>query len=65
MPTQRGTPASMDVPEASASPIPVMEPAIAMVISPSMGRDQGMGAACVSTVTTSRETMNLEAPQWQ
>ena len=47
--TARGTPegeapGSMDVPEASAVPIPLMEPTIAMVISTSMGRDQRMGA---------------------
>ena len=56
-----GSPASMDVPEASMAPIPVTEPAIAMVVSTSMGRDQGMGATCVSTVTDSMEIMNLEA----
>ena len=27
-----------------------------------MGKDQGMGAACVLTVTASMETLNLEAP---
>ena len=61
----KGAPASMDVPEASKAPIPVMEPTIAMAISTSMGKDQGMGAACVLTVTTSMEILNLEAPQWQ
>ena len=57
-----GAPASMDVPEASTAPILVTESMIAMVISTSMGRDQGTGAACVLTVTTSLEIMNLEAP---
>ena len=53
----------MDVPEASAAPRLVMEPVIAMVTSPSMGRGQGTGAACVLTVDASMETMNLEAPK--
>ena len=65
--TARGTPegeapVSMDVPEASAAPILLMEPTIAMVISTSMGRDQRMDAVYVSTVTASMEIMNLEAP---
>ena len=54
----------MDVPEATAAPIPLMEPVIATVISTSMGRDQRMDAVYVSTVTASIEIMNLEAPQW-
>ena len=65
--TARGTlwgPAFMDVPEASMVPIPVMEPAIAMVISTSMGRDQGMYSVCLLTVTALIEIMNLEVPQW-
>ena len=42
--TARGTPegevpVSMDVPETSVAPIPLMEPMIAMVISTPMGRD--------------------------
>ena len=65
-PTTRGTPegvpASMDAPEVSAAPIAPMDPTVATVISTSMWKDQGMGAACVSTVTTSMEIMNLEAP---
>ena len=52
----------MDVPEASAALILLMKPTIAMVISPSMGRDQRMGAVCVLTVTASMEIMNLEDP---
>ena len=55
----------MDVPETSVALILLMEPAITMVISTSMGRDQRMGAVYVSTVTASMEIMNLEAPQWQ
>ena len=52
----------MDVHEASKAPIPLTEPAIAMVVSTSMGRDQRMGAVHVSTVTASMEILNLEAP---
>ena len=55
----------MDVPETGAAPIPLMEPAIAMVISTSMGMDQRMGVVYVSTVTALMEIMNLEASQWQ
>ena len=60
--TLEGAPASMDAPEVSVAPVLLMEPAVAMVISTSMGKDQRMGAACVSTVTASMEIMNLEAP---
>ena len=63
--TLEGGPAAMDVPEGSVAPIPPMEPTIAMLISTSMGKDQRMGAACVLTVTSSMEIMNLETPQWQ
>ena len=52
----------MDAPEVSAAPIPPMEPTTATVISTSMGKDQTMGAACMSSVTTSMEIMNLEVP---
>ena len=45
-------------------PILLMEPAIATVISTSMGRDQRTGAVYVSTMTAYMEIMNLEAPQW-
>ena len=41
-------PVSMDVPEVSVATIPLTEPAIAIVISTSMGRDQRMGAVCVN-----------------
>ena len=64
-PTTRGTlegaPASMDAPGVSADPVPPREPTVATVISTSMEKDQGMGAACVSTVTDSMEILNLEA----
>ena len=65
--TARGTPEgeapiSMDVPETRAAPILLMEPAIAMVISTSMGRDQRMGTVYVLTMTTLMGIMNLEAP---
>ena len=58
-------PSSVDVHEASASPIPLMEPMIAMVVSTSMGRDQRMGAVHVSSVTALMKILDLEAPQWQ
>ena len=52
----------MDVPETNVAPILLMDPAIAMVISTSMGRDQRMCTVYVSTLTASMEIMNLEAP---
>ena len=55
-------PAPMDVPEASTAPIPVTELAIATAISTSMGKDQGMGDACVLAGTALMEILNLEAP---
>ena len=55
----------MDVPVASAVTISLMEPMIAMVISTSVGRDQGTGTIYVPTVTALMEIMNLEVPQWQ
>ena len=50
----------MDALEVSVVPILLMEPTVAAVISTSMGKDQRMGAACVSIVTASMEIMNLE-----
>ena len=55
-------PVSMDVPETSAAPIPLIEPTITTVISTSMGWDQNMGTVYVLTMTTSIKITNLEAP---
>ena len=52
----------MDSPETSVALVPLVEPAVAMVVSTTMGQDQIMGAIYVSTMTTSTEVMKLEAP---
>ena len=51
----------MDSSETSAAPVPQVEPAVAMVVSTTMGQHQIMGAIYVSTVTASIEVMKLEA----
>ena len=51
----KGGSAPMDVHDASTAPIPVTEPAIAMAISISMGKDQGKG----------QHVCQLWPPQWR
>ena len=51
----------MDVLQTCVAHIPLIEPAIATVISTSMGRDQRMGTVYVLTVTALLGIMNLEA----
>ena len=60
--TKGEAPISMDVPETSAAPIPLIEPMITIEVPTSMGQDQKMGTVCVLTMTASMEIMNVEAP---
>ena len=53
---------SMDAPGVSKAPISLLEPSLRMVISTSVGSCHSTGTIFMSTLTTSVEVMNLEAP---
>ena len=53
---------SMNSPGASKAPISLLEPGLRMAISTSVGRCPSMGIIFMSTLTSSMEVMNLEAP---
>ena len=64
--TIRGSPErEMDSPQTSATLVLLVEPAVAMVVSTTMGQDQITDTIYVSTVTASIEVIKLEAPYWQ
>ena len=61
--TSGGSPeGQMDSPETSVALVPLVEPAVATVVSTTVGQDQIKGSVYVSTITASIEFMKLEAP---